>query len=88
MVYGCFTTPSLFHGSSLGKRVIIAQAVLSLFSSDNHFFKKLIAAIINLFKGLFTYYVSRERGGGGGSQKMTIADEGGYGQKLVSDIGI
>ena len=29
------------------------------------------------FKGLFTYYVSRRRGGEGVWQMLTIADEGG-----------
>ena len=35
-------------------------------------------------KGLFTYYVSRERGGGV-SQMLTIADEGGRGGHPKAD---
>ena len=42
-------------------------------------------SVKNFDKGLFTYYVSRWRGGEGVSQKMTIADEGGRGGRPEDD---
>ena len=38
-------------------------------------------------KGPFTYYVSRRRGEGGVSQKLTIADKGGCGSEKFSTKG-
>ena len=47
-----------------------------------------------MYWGLFTYYVSREWEGGGGSQKVTITDvggggvlKGGYRKRFLSFIG-
>ena len=65
--------------AKLSSRLSRSRAYFTSWSSARAWeYKNFIEDVI-LGKGLFTYYVSRRRGGEGVWQMLTIADEGGEG---------